>query len=98
MFQGGQYFSGNYPANYQTYVPNYQPGYGPSYATQSSMGPPYPRVNTVWDPSQVQQNLQPNVQVPYNQHGQPIGYSQIQQPVQPMLQVIPQVSAPSNVQ
>ena len=54
--------------NYQPYV---QPGYGPSYA-QPSMGQ-YPRINTVWDPSKIQQTLQPNVQLP-NQLGQPIGF------------------------
>ena len=98
LLQGGQYFSGNYPSNYQTYIPNYQPSYGPSYTSQPSIGAPYPRVNTVWDPSLNQQNFQPTMQVTYNQLGQSIAYTQIQEPVQPMLQVIPQVSAPSSVQ
>ena len=73
MLQG----SGNYLVNYQPHV---QPSYGPSYA-QPSLGPSYPGM--VWDPSQVQQNLQPNMQVPYYQVGQLVGYNQPQQPVQP---------------
>ena len=79
--------AGNFPVNYQTYV---QPSYGPSYA-QPSMGQS-PRINTVWDPSQIQQTLQPNVQLP-NQPGQPIGSGPTQQPVQPTIQV----SSPSSV-
>ena len=59
----------------------------------SSMGQ-YLRVNMVWDPSQVQQNLQPNVQLPYYQPGKPIGYGPTQQPIQPNIQV----SAPGPVQ
>ena len=61
------------------------------------MGPSYPGVNTVWDPSQVPQNLQPNVQVPYYQPSQPMGYNQIQQPFQPVQPTI-QVPASSTVQ
>lgn len=61
------------------------------------MGAPYPGVNTVWNPSLNQHNLQPIVQVPYNHPGQPIADNQIQQPVQPTLQVIPQVFAPISV-
>ena len=61
------------------------------------MGPSYPRANTVWDPSQVQQNLQPNMQVPYYQPGQLIGYTHVQQPVQPV-QPIVQVPASDTVQ
>ena len=38
------------------------------------------------------------MQVPYNQPGQPISYTQIQQPIQPTLQVIPQVFARSSIQ
>ena len=74
---------GNYPVSYPTYVPNYQPSYGPSYP-QPSMGPLYPGPNTMWDPSQAQQDLQPNMQVPYYQPGKPIGYTHVQQPVQPV--------------
>ena len=66
MLQGG----GNYPIKYQPYV---QPIYGSSYV-QPSLGPSYPRM--VWDPSQVQHNLQPNMQVPYYQARQPFGYNQ----------------------
>ena len=72
FLQGG----GNYPANYQPYV---QLGYGPSYL-QPSMGQ-YPRINMVWDPSQVKHNFQPNVEVSYYQPEQPIGYGPIQHPV-----------------
>ena len=46
------------------------------------------------DPSQVQQNLQPNVQAPYYQPRQPIGYSPTQQHVHTTIQV----SAPGPVQ
>ena len=70
LFKGGQYFSGNYPANYQTYAPNYQPGYGQPYTPQPLMGAPYLGVNTVWNLSLNQHNLKPTVQVPYNQFGQ----------------------------
>ena len=55
--------AGNFPVNYQTFV---QLGYGLSYA-QPSMGQ-YPGINMVWDPSQIQQTMQPNVQLP-NQLG-----------------------------
>ena len=46
------------------------------------MGPLYLGANTVWDPSQ--QNLQPNMQVPYYHLGKLIGYTHVQQPVQPI--------------
>ena len=54
--------AGNVPTNYQPYV---QPSYGPLYAQPFIC----PGMNMVWDPSQNQQNLQPNVQLPY-QDGQ----------------------------
>ena len=47
------------------------------------MGPSYSGM--VWYPSQVRQNLQPNIQVPYYQAGQPVCYNQSQQPVQPSI-------------
>ncbi|MCY6488174.1 hypothetical protein, partial [Actinobacillus pleuropneumoniae] len=56
--QGQSYVQGmgNVPFNYQSYP---QPGYGLQYA-QPAIGP-YPGMNLVWDPSQSQQILQPNV-------------------------------------
>ena len=58
--------TGNVPLNYQPYP---QPSYGPQYA-QPAMGP-YPGMNLVWDSSQSQQILQPNVQLS-SQSGQPL--------------------------
>ena len=51
---------------------------------------PYARMNMVWDPSQSQQILQPNVQLS-SQSGQPLVSGSTQQPVQPTIQT----SAPS---
>ena len=66
--------------NYQSYP---QPSYGPQYA-QPAMGP-YPGMTLVWDPSQSQQVLQPNVQLS-SQTGQPLVSGSIQQPVQSTIQ------------
>ena len=70
--------AGNLPFNYQSYV---QPGFGPY--VQPSMGQ-YPGM-MVWDPSQYQQPLQPNVQLSY-QTGQPIVSGSTQQPAQSAIQ------------
>ena len=78
--------SGNVPLNYPSYP---QHGYGPQYA-QPAMGP-YPGMNLVWDPSQSQQILQPNVQS--FQTRQPLVSGSTQQPVQSTIQT----SAPSVV-
>lgn len=45
----------------------------------------YPGMNMVWDPSQTQQFLQPNVQLS-SQSGQPLVSSSTQQPVQLTIQ------------
>ena len=50
-------------------------------------------MNMVWDPSQTQQTLQPNVQLSY-QAGQSLVSGPTQQPVQPTVQT----SAPGSVQ
>jgi len=73
--------------NYQPYP---QPGYGPQYS-QPVMGS-YLGMNLVWDPSQNQQVLQPNVQLS-SQTGQPLVSGSPQQPVQTTIQT----SAPSVV-
>jgi len=70
----------NVPLNYQSYP---QPGYGPQY-TQPAMGP-YPKMNLVWNSSQSQPVLQPNVQLS-SQTGQPLVSGSIQQPIQSTIQ------------
>ena len=65
------------------------------------MGAPYPGFNTVWNLSLNHNNLQPTVQVPSNQPGEPTGqfsYTQIEQHVEPTLQITRQVSVPSSQQ
>ena len=47
----------------------------------------------VWNPSQIQQTMQPNVQLP-NQPGQPLVSGPTQQPVQPTVQI----PAPGSIQ
>lgn len=54
---------------------------------------PYPGMNMVWDPSQTQRTMQPNVQLS-SQIGQPLVYDPNQQPIQPTVQT----SAPGLVQ
>ena len=80
--QGQSYVqgTGNVPFNYQSYP---QPCYGPPYP-QPVMGQ-YPGMNIVWDPSQIQQVLQPNVQLS-SQTGQPLVSGTPQQPVQSNIQ------------
>lgn len=71
---------GNVPFNYQFYP---QPSYGPQYS-QPVMGQ-YPGMNIVWNPSQNQQVLQPNVQLS-SQTGQPLVSGTPQQLVQSNIQ------------
>lgn len=47
---------------------------------------PYFGMNMVWNPSQIQQSMQPNVQL-LNQPGQPLVFGPTQQPVQPTVQI-----------
>jgi hypothetical protein len=55
----------------------------------------YPGMNIVWDPSQIQQVLQPNVQLS-SQTGQPLVSSSPQQPVQSNIQTfVPSVVSQS---
>ena len=83
-FQG----AGNLPLTYQPYI---QPGHGPSYIQPSTRQ--YPRMNMLWDPSQIQQTMQPNVQL-LNQPGQPLVSGPTQQPIQTTIQTL----APSSIQ
>ncbi len=82
--------TGNVPFNYQSYP---QPSYITQYS-QPVMGQ-NPGMNIVWDPSQTQQVLQPNVQLS-SQTGQPLVSGSPQQPVQSNIQTsVPSVVSES---